>query len=407
MSDAGGGRTARLARAWQALALLVLNALVLLLLLNVALAWWFPAPPAGDFHVTDAIRARFNADFLRLGHDAKYRPFYPRWPREEIAELNTETFEALQLVYEPFAQFRHAALATRYVNLDPHGFRRGGDQGPWPPDPRNLNVFFFGGSTTLGVLLPDAATVPSQLQALLPRALGAGRPIRVYNFGRGYYFSSQERALFESLLVAGRRPDVAVFLDGLNDFYFGQTGEPALTPALQTCVAAPDAARPPLARALLATPLGRAATALGARLRRTPPAPPVRALPFADETGSVAERVIRRYAANATAMDAVGAANGVRVVRVWQPVPTYGYDLRFHRFAAEGFGRNAVTVDGYPAVARARAEGRLGPPGLVWCADIQRALHEPLYVDTIHYAPRMARRVAACIAKAMRRRAHA
>lgn len=42
----------------------------------------------------------------------------------------------------------------------------------------------------------------------------------VYNFGRGSYYSTQERVLLEKLLVASYNRNLAIFIDGLNDFYW-------------------------------------------------------------------------------------------------------------------------------------------------------------------------------------------
>ena len=95
------------------------------------------------------------------------------------------------------------------------GFRHGRDQGPWPISPDFFNIFFFGGSTTLNVG-PDWTFIPSYPQA----SLAAGKKIKVYNLGRGSYFSTQERILFRQLLLANTLPDMAVFLDGVNDLYF-------------------------------------------------------------------------------------------------------------------------------------------------------------------------------------------
>src|SRR6185369_12207002 len=103
------------------------------------------------------------------------------------------------------------------VTVDPAGFRAGRDQRPWPPDPARFNVFVFGGSTTFGYGVADGDTIASQLQPLLARH---GRDVAVYNFGRGYYYSTQERILYEQLLAGGFVPALAVFIDGLNDFCY-------------------------------------------------------------------------------------------------------------------------------------------------------------------------------------------
>src|SRR5262249_53760858 len=73
---------------------------------------------------------------------------------------------------------------------------------------------------------PDWTCISSYLQEELNRARAAGKPVRVYNFGRGSYFSTQERILFQQLLLAKAIPNSAIFLDGVNDFYFFH-GRPA------------------------------------------------------------------------------------------------------------------------------------------------------------------------------------
>jgi hypothetical protein len=37
----------------------------------------------------------------------------------------------------------------------------------------------------------------------------------------------------------------------------------------------------------------------------------------------------------------------------------------------------------------------------VWCADIQRSLHEPLYVDSVHYNAKLSKLIAKCITDAI------
>ena len=79
--------------------------------------------------------------------------------------------------------------------------------------------FFFGGSTTFGYNVRDEETLASHFQDLSEAAFS--REVQVYNFGRGNYASSAEMLLFLRLLFEGHRPEVAVFVDGLNDFQHG------------------------------------------------------------------------------------------------------------------------------------------------------------------------------------------
>jgi hypothetical protein len=255
--------------------------------------------------------------------------------------------------------------------------------------------------------LPDDETIPSHLQELLARRAGP-RPVHVYNFGAGYYFSSQERVRFEQLLLAGFVPDVAVFVDGLNDFFLAD-GIPALTARLASFVADPAPRRPhPLLEVVRALPVGVAAERVRAWTARRPaPAPALApggpaAPPRPPERARIAE-VIARYRRNKQMIAAVASAHGVRPLFVWQPVPTYKYDLAYHAFHPAGFGRVELTQAGYAEMEAVAGDGTLGRD-FVWCADIGEGRRQELYLDLVHYTPRMARRVAACVAKGMLRR---
>jgi hypothetical protein len=87
-------------------------------------------------------------------------------------------------------------------------------------------------------------------------------------------------------------------------------------------------------------------------------------------------------------------------VFVWQPIPLYKYDLRFHLFAASDFGSNYFARWGYRYMEeRVRAQ----PPGedFLWCADIQESRAEPLYVDKVHYTARMSELFATTIGEGL------
>lgn len=405
--DAGAprfGRLARLSRAFRAAAILWLNVCLLFLAANAGaylLLKILPPPdplPAAAAHVHAALREVF-----------------PDLGADEFVQLMREN--AREFTYEPFTQFREQPSRGRYVNVDANGFRHSRDQGPWPPVAEHLNVFVFGGSTAFGIGVKDDQTVASHLQAILAASGAAGRPVRVYNFGRGAYYSSQERALFERLLVAGHVPDVAIFLDGLNDFFFHDGDRPALTGVLEQLLAQTVPAPVGMGVALRPEKRGLAYTTLInslpvmtllARWRAAPqqnvmlwrPLAERRARPADD--AALSERVITRYVANRTLIESAAAAMGVTPVFVWQPVPLYKYDLTYHRYQGH-FGPYESLRAGYPRMAEYVRQHPQGQ-NFVWCADIQEPLRELLYVDQVHYTPRMSERVARCIADHLRRR---
>jgi hypothetical protein len=313
---------------------------------------------------------------------------YPGWKQKEIVELLNGVYFDHSIEYESFTQFRERPRQTKYVSVDGAGFRNVKDQGPWPPDPACENIFVFGGSTTFGYGVTNEETIPSWLQERA--SVGESRkPVRVYNFGRGYYFSSQETVLFCRLLVSKVVPDVAVFIDGLNDFVYPD-GEPEYTSRLASSM---DGSQIP--DFLTKSPLNRAALFVRQRFLQLP-------LPAEDKQSGPklyekqARAVIERWRLNKKLTQAVATSFGVRTVFVWQPAPTYKYDLRYHAFSKGNFrlfGPHERSRAGYAVMDQLRQNGGMGDDFL-WLGDIQEQRTENLYVDLLHYRPSFAKVIA-------------
>ncbi len=333
----------------------------------------------------------------RLPQD-KLTAVYPGVDELTISELLNETWSR-PYSYEPYTQFSESAFTGRYVNVSPHGFRLTRDQGPWPPDDEHLTIFIFGGSTTFGYGLPDNQTVASYLQQALSKTKDSAF---VYNFGRGHYFSTQERMLFEQLLADGFRPDIAIFVDGLNDFSHPR-GEPHFTRQLEDFFTKPGG----LSRSLASLPVARLADSFRILARR-------RALRgrqvnerlLEDEAyidAALIASVNNRYLHNKSVVEATTAGRGVETLFVWQPVPTYNYDIEHHLFRDALSPRHMHTRAGYRSMKELVARDQLGK-NFLWCADLQMGIEEPLYVDAVHYGRDLTRRLATAIAEEMVRR---
>jgi hypothetical protein len=373
-------------------ALLLLNSLLVFVLLNLV-CWGLWA-----FHDRTPRSQKLDAYGIEM-----LQQVYPGWAPEALAALLLEDDTVSE--YEPYTQFRPKTKTGRFVNVAPEGFRRVEGQRPWPPGVDILSVFVFGGSTTFGAGVADARTIPSRLQAHLD-AHRCG-DAAVYNFGRPQYFSSQERVLFKQLIVAGFVPKVAIFVDGLNDFYHA-SGLPNWTEAIAGMVehandrrgirwAAADLVRRlPLTRAAAA--VGRRLRRLGGRVPRTdapghPPADP-----------GMLRQVIARWVVNKRLDEAVARDNGIRTVFVWQPVPTYRYDLSQHTLSRGDlgyFGEHGRSREGYALMATLRPTLGLGPE-VLWLDGIQEGRRENLYVDSVHYTEAFSDEIAGRIADHLR-----
>jgi hypothetical protein len=275
------------------------------------------------------------------------------------------------------------------VNESQHGFRFNARQAPWPPVGEAFNVFVFGGSTAFGWLLPDRDTIVSQLQDLAG-ATGCKRPIAVYNFGQPAYMSTQEALFFQSLVTAGTAPDLAVFLDGLNEFYF--RGEMAFTRELQEMMDGSHTYH--RLGALIDLPMYQLARNL--RKNLPPPAPPALS-PAEEEKGF--RKIIAQWMRNKQFIETIGRTNGIATAFVWQPVATFKYDLRSHfLYRDEPLGPDYPVPRGdigrgYALMEAARPdlerEGRF-----LWLADMQEHKRENLYVDRVHYNAKFSQEIA-------------
>ena len=371
----------RLASTYQFLSLQLFSVLLLLALLN-AFAYFFLAKPAPEAE-TNAVFRKYKID---LG------AYYPGWDPGDVNALLNETWSRT-LVFEPFTQFTEPASRGRFVNVSEHGFRFGKVQGPWPIDPAYLNIFFFGGSTAFGYGVADEDAIPSQLQAMLADKAGK-KQVRVYNFGRSHYYSSQERALFAKLLATGAAPDLAIFLDGLNEFYYA-SDEPLYSDEFRSLTSGKyNRFGSMLYETLRLQPIARPLVGLRDSLRAKTATAPAAPAEFRDD--AVVDPVISRYLRNQKLIRGLAASFQVETLFVLQPVPTHGYDLRRHIFSAAGFGRHGHSGYGYEKLLR---PGTKHAKDFVSCAAADKRSEWPHYIDIVHYTAGMSNAIAACISE--------
>jgi hypothetical protein len=354
-------------------AVVLLSGVLLVLLLNLIL------------HAIARSRNPANAEAPQISFDpVRLHKAYPGWREEDVRTLLLETVREKE--YEPFTGFREVPFRGKFVNIDPAGFRVSKDQAPWPPSTKTVNVFVFGGSTAFGAALPDDETIASYLQQAAASD-HASPPLAFYNFARPAYFSSQELVLFEQLLRTGFVPQVAVFVDGLNDFIFAN-GQPLFTDRLANFMAGrPDSS------SFDDLPVFRAAHWFSERWNK--PKSQNQETAGYDDT-ALLQGVVDRWLANKRVIELIARGFGVRTVFVWQPVPVYKYDLRYHFFlhSSSEFAAYGRSGYGYPLMESLRARGTLGPD-VLWLADMQQYKHENLYVDSIHYNAAFSKEIAA------------
>lgn len=292
-------------------------------------------------------------------------PIYPDYSAEEIDQIQRQTFD-VRYVYSPYVQFRALPMRTNFVEIAPAGFRKNaGPLHPWPPEPTAFNVFMFGGSTTFGNGLPDSETVVAHLEREFQSAI-TNQTVRCYNFGTGYYFFTQERLLFEDLLLNGLVPKIAIFIDGLNDFRQVE-GFPEFTPSLHERMA-PD------------IPFTGYQT------------------PQNDQDRAVAAKwVLQRYQRNLRLIESAGKQAGAATYFIGQPIPYGDYPINPQTYPFKQPNEDhRLCAFAYPQFAQLAQAEAFGP-NFIWAADAFRNATEAMYCDAVHYSPRGAKRLARVI----------
>jgi hypothetical protein len=345
---------------------IVVVLITLVIAQSILMGWMWRRTHADGMRDTLALGVYKHGNQVRKAFpEVDFTRVYPDLEPQDIDELQ-QMSGSIRYVYAPFVEIAPLPLTSRFVNITSAGYRGGLAWQPWPPRKGDLVVFVFGGSTTFGYQARDQQTVVSYLQVELA-GVYADRVVQCYNFGRGYYFSSQERALFESLLLQGVKPDVAVFIEGLNDFNRA-IGEPMFTPVFQR-LSAPDIA-----------------------------VAPVRQRPSRE----LAVEIVARMGENIRLTTAACAVHGVQAIFVGQPVPFHEFPANpttypFHK-TWEG---HELCEWEYPRFREAAERGEFGKD-FIWCGDAFKDAQSIMYADSIHYSPEGNRRLAHVIVERAR-----
>jgi len=140
---------------------------------------------------------------------------YSNMSPSDIALLLEETWNR-PWQYEPWLGFKERPRTGKFVNISNEGFRHSHIKN-LRLDSKGINIYVFGGSTTFGYGVDDASTIPSHLQKHLSN-LYPEKNINVFNFGRAYYYSTQELSMLLQLIRNRHVPAIAIFIHGLNEW---------------------------------------------------------------------------------------------------------------------------------------------------------------------------------------------
>jgi hypothetical protein len=380
-------QAARLKRWYVEIALHAFNILLTFTALNVLVAVWMalrPTPPTG-YNPSLFPRDRLAAAYGDL-------------PMDVVTGTLDETWNLMRLEARPWVHYGEAARTGKYVNVSREGVRSNG-RPEAPAGQRPFRVFAFGGSTMWGYGVPDAETIPAHLE----RALAArhpGRAIEVRNYGRGYYGSAQESALFLSLIRRGITPDAAVFLDGLNEATaaYGEGDAPAFDqPARMRELSAmwkqSDAPEPQILPDWLPVMKMIARLRVRARGQAAASAPVLPEAEAAARGGEDAAVLLRMYGVNRRVTEHAARDAGVAPYFFLQPIPVHAYDPKKLIFPLFYGPREKA------AMRALYASFPAAEPSLVDLSAMLAHHEAPAYIDAHHYAPAVCKLIAERIAE--------
>jgi len=319
--------------------------------------------------------------------DENIRKLYDTAKPEFYREVLSEGWgRGVDVDYQPFVEFLTRPYEGTHVHVTKDGFRTPKD-GPASLATAKRKIFVFGGSTVFGMGVADGETIPAYLQSEVRQS---GREdIDVYNFGVVSFYSTQERILFERLINLGYVPEVAVFVDGLNDAIACNIPDATeFSPRIRNALSGGAG------RTLLETYAIRSNVIKlinyytdGKSLNKARPGA------ACDGGAARADAIMRRLDSNRRMIAAIGRAFGITTVFIHQPVAYYGSPQ--HETAHEP--PNAVANKEsirllYEKIIAARTEGRAFVDNVLWLEN--ETIKESMYVDNVHYSPKFNARLA-------------
>ncbi|MBI5671631.1 MAG: hypothetical protein HZC41_26865 [Chloroflexi bacterium] len=286
----------RFGAVYRTVALLALNTLVLLLLIEGVSALIMAGRESSPEQQVQA----FKDKMLRLEYYAGQDWSKTYWDEHMRAVDRWQ--------YQPYTLWRTRPFAGDLINVDGSGRRTT----PEADCDNKIRVYAFGGSTMWGYGAPDWGTIAAYLQAGLDNAC-------VVNYGEMGFNSTQSLIQLVKLLEKGDVPDIVIFYDGSNDVTAAhrnsQPGahfsEEAVAPALENALNA-TVPRPSPLRTLLTN------SATYRLLAGTPTVEPAWALPPFDP--ALVDGVANTYLANLRAASALANEYGFQFFAFLQPV---------------------------------------------------------------------------------------
>lgn len=341
--DLRGGFVEKIGKVYQTIALVSFNTLLMVILLIGLVALILPREMTlveiADRTVTNTRLIGVNHQISSQFDRAAYRLLDDERITQVFIDADQMPLEGHWQIH-PYTGLTLRPFTSQTLNIDIDGHRINP-----PPDAAYagqppLTVWLFGGSTAYGWGMPDDFTVGAQLQTALQAQLPDYQVI-VHNFAVPSYNTSLELNLFAAYLREKTPPDIAVFLDGVNELQFLLlTNWQSILPEAQAIVweryiqSVTELDEQPWVEFNPSFPLVR----LARRYNIGAPQPDWQAAPFAlrdalyHEPEGHATAAAYDYIANQRMIAALGAVYDVPTLFFLQPIPNFEDETAFVAF---------------------------------------------------------------------------
>jgi lysophospholipase L1-like esterase len=199
----------RLVKLYQLIAVLLLNTLVLLIVIELGAGFILRTSSPEEAPLVEQVET-FKQKQLSLSY---YQA--QDWSR---AYWDEHMAVADHWDYQPYIEWRTRPAQGELINVDENGIRYtpGSECGP-----DTYRIFMFGGSTMWGYGAPDWGTIPAYVQA------GVSGDVCVVNDADVAFNATQNLITLIGELQRGNVPDMVIFYDGANEVTTAYTsGQP-------------------------------------------------------------------------------------------------------------------------------------------------------------------------------------
>lgn len=282
----------------------------------------------------------------------------PDSSKEVNHRIYDETMLANKFVYTPWLEFRVADFAGKYVNTK--GFIRKSQPDLINRSTDTITIWFFGGSTMYGFNVSDFETIPAAFCRLYGTTGTSQKTLQVVNYGIPYYYSFQEKQLFHQLLQEMKAPDIAVFLDGLNDFLNYNTSFTKTTFFSESFGKLIQKQQRDLFT-------GKAITDY---------------FPYSSLTGSQSDSLVNTFLKTLKTIEQEGKNASSSTLFVLQPTPFYNYRNKNNDTACSK--ENLPLFNHVYPKLKTEYSGR---NNYLFLGDIHNNFNKQPYVDAVHYSP--------------------